>query len=93
MAQLNTEITAKSARILELRQTLTAERAIRLGYLGNFRATSLAIARREIDGIELRTRVQMRMTVMGGYIPVVDAELMLAGAIRRVCDLTRSDSD
>ena len=91
VAQLNAEITAASARIVELRQALTAERATRLGYPGDFRAASPAIARREIDGIELRTRVQMRMTAIGGYIPVVDAELMLAGAMRRVRDLTHSD--
>ena len=93
VSQLNAEITAASARIAELRQTLTAERATRLGYPGDFRAASPAIARREIDGIELRTRVQMRMTSVGGYISVVDAEMMIAGAMRRVRDLTRSDSD
>ena len=93
VAQLNIEITVASARIVELRQALTAERATRLGYPGDFRAASPAIARREIDGIEVRTRVQMRMTSVGGYIPVVDTEMMIAGAMRRVHDLTRSDSD
>ncbi|KAL8120501.1 hypothetical protein AgCh_017616 [Apium graveolens] len=83
VGQLNAEITAASARIAELRQALTAERATRLGYPRDFRAASPAIARREIDGIELRTRVQMRMTSVGGYIPVVDAEMMIAGAMRR----------
>ncbi|KAL8133965.1 hypothetical protein AgCh_009150 [Apium graveolens] len=93
VGQLNAEITVASARIAELRQALTAERATRLGYPGDFRAASPAIACREIDGIELRTRVQMRMTSVGGYIPVVDVEIMITGAMRRVRDLTRSDSD
>ncbi|KAL8133030.1 hypothetical protein AgCh_008475 [Apium graveolens] len=88
VAQLNAEITAASTHIVELRHALTVERAIRLGCPGDFKAASPSIVRREIDGIELRTRVQIWMTAMGGYIPVVDAELMLARAMRRVLRFT-----
>ena len=51
VSQLNAEITAASTRIAELRQALTAERATRLGYPGDFRAASPAIDSREMDGI------------------------------------------
>ncbi|KAL8104459.1 hypothetical protein AgCh_028614 [Apium graveolens] len=83
VAQLNTELNVASSRIIRLRQALTAERAIRLGYLGDFKADSPTIARIEIDGIELHPQVQMRMTEVGGYIPVVDAELIMMPPHRR----------
>ncbi|KAL8104289.1 hypothetical protein AgCh_028492 [Apium graveolens] len=74
-------------------EALSAERASRLGYPGDFRTSTPVLAQREIDGIELGARVQMRTTTLGSYIRVVDAEMILAGAMRKIRDLTYRDED
>lgn len=53
----------------------------------------LAQAKREIVGIELGAHVHLRLTVHRGSIALVDAEMILVGAMMRVRDITRVSDD